>query len=370
MDTETKENEFESTIYLDRIRVLASIFVVVIHFGALYFYNNPVHSNIWIIATFYNCLARIAVPLFVLVSGAIYLNENKEIPIKKLFLTIIRFVVMFFVWDILYQCFDYFVINKCSFNIHAICNILGKLDSYKYHLWYLLSYVLLLSLVPILRLICKKENRAQVKYLLLLFFVGACLLEMFKFLANISDADNIVIRIIRHIVSIIDLINVGKFSNLILIFIAGWYFSTFDFKNFKKRVCAVKWIVGLGAPVLTILLCLFTNEKGFDLMANYYYLPNFVLSVSVFLSFRYSKIANKPNKFLGFVGKRTLGIYLIHVFLIELLNIYILTTVFNHISLMWSIVIIPIGVVLVYVVSLLISSLLYFIPSKTRKWIC
>lgn len=360
----------EKTIYLNRLRVIASLLVVIIHVSALFFSAYSIDNKAWVISTFYNCLSRIAVPLFIMVSGAIYLNENKQITFKKIFSAIFRFTVMFFIWDIFYLCFDYFIIKKGSINSEIFYYLFNSLTKYKYHLWYLLDYIVLLAFTPIIRLICKKENRKQVKYLLLLFLIGTCIVCFLQNLTILFNNSIFLIKEIKQIFSILELINFGKITNLFILFISGWYFSTFDFENRKKLVCILKWTIGIIAPILTILLCFATSKNGFYLLSYYYYLPNYILSICVFLTFRYSKIANSQNKFFETISDNSLGIYVTHAFVIDLIYTFILPYFSTYLNSLWMMIIIPIFVISAYVISLLISMILNLLPKKIKKWIC
>lgn len=359
-----------NTLYLNRIRIFASLFVIIIHVCALFFYSYPVNSQVWIISTFYNCLARAAVPLFVFVSGAIYLNEDKQITLKKIFLSIFRFVVIFFIWDFLYLCVDSFVINGITFTFTGVINIVKNIINYKYHLWYILSYITLLALTPILRLICKKENKKQVKYLLLLFFICTCVIQMVNFLLNLCGGSSYFIKLIQYFLGVIDLVNIGKITNLIILFISGWYFSVFEFKNEIKWVRILKWGIGILVPIITIILCLHTNKNGFEAISNYYFLPNYILTICIFLSFRYSKLSNKKNKFFDLVGNNTFCIYLVHVLIIDLIYKFFNVFLVNNCKPIWLIFIIPIYVIITYLLSLLFSMLINILPKKIKRWIC
>lgn len=306
----------ENKIYLNRIRILASLFVVTIHVAALFFYAYSPQSNVWLISTFLNSLSRTAVPLFFFVSGAIYLNENKEVTIKKIIFTILRFVVIFIIWDLLYSVTSILLEGE---NI-SFKRILTFFENYKFHLWYLLSYIFLLAITPVARLICKKENRTQVKYLLIIFILTTCVLGFLSFIFSQFQSSSIIIKIINHALSFLNILfNSSNLGTCIILYISGWYFSTFDFDNKKNLIKIVKWVCGIATPITTLLLCYYKNSNAlFEIASNYYFLPCYCLTVSIFLTFRYSKIANTPNKFWDFISGKTLGIYLIH----ELFNYF------------------------------------------------
>lgn len=264
-------------IYLDRLRILASFLVVIIHISALFFYNYTVDSSTWMLSTFFNCMARTAVPLFIFISGAIYLGTNKNITIKKLLYNIIRIIIIFILWDFIYALRD---------NINDLSKVFISMINYKYHLWYLLTYISLLSLVPILKLICKENNKIQVKYLLILFFCGTCIFEMLRMILNLFDSTSSVVKLLKWLFDFFELFNIGNIPSYLILFISGWYFSTFDFSTKKKTVLILLPILILIIPVITITLCRLVGKEGFELASNFYYLPCYLLTITIFLAFR------------------------------------------------------------------------------------
>jgi len=363
MNSMIKNSNCDNKIYLDRIRVIASIFVVTIHVSAQFINDNLINFSAYKISEFYNFLAQTAVPLFIFISGAIYLNENKCVTYKKIFLSILRFIIMFFVWDFIYLFFDYLLIKNKPLSLLGLIHILETLTDYKYHLWYLLSYIILLALVPILKLICKKENKSQVKYLLIIFLICTCSIDFLKHIVTLINSSHIILKGIKYLFTLIDLINFGKLNNLPVLFISGWYFSTFDFENKRKHILILKWFIGIGVPILSII-------SEYNLISNYFFLPNYLLTICIFLTFRYSKIANKPNKLLDFVGKHTLGIYLIHVLIIDLIVKYANVILADYYNSLLFILIIPMFILITYLLSITFAVIFDLLPKKIRKWIC
>ncbi|MGN1258898.1 MAG: acyltransferase [Christensenellales bacterium] len=325
-----------------------------------------INSKGWIISTFYNCLARTAVPLFFFVSGGLYLNEEKEITYKKIFLTILRFVVIFFIWDLIYNVFDQLVINRSKINTNTIINIIQGLINYKYHLWFLPSYIYLIALTPLLRLICKKENRKHVTYLIIIFVVGTCFYKFFEFLISFGNFKHL-----SFLIRFFDLVNFGDISSNVILFISGWYFFTFDFSDKKKLINIFLIIISIITPIITILYCIYFNTlNAFNIAANYFYLPCYFLTVLIFLKFKYSDVANKKNESLKRLSSNTFGIYLCHVLFLDLVFKIFKSTILTYANTFWMILIIPICALAIYICSNLLSLILNFLPKKIRKWIC
>ena len=74
------------SLYLDILRIMSAFMVVMVHVSAQEWGNVPVNSIEWQTLNVYDCLVIPSVPLFFMISGALFLNENYEISLKKLFL--------------------------------------------------------------------------------------------------------------------------------------------------------------------------------------------------------------------------------------------------------------------------------------------
>lgn len=88
-------------VYLDTLRVAAACAVMVLHISAQNWYSVDVNGYDWAIFNFYDSIVRWAVPVFVMISGALFLN--REIKICDLYRKYsARLVVAYFSWSTIY----------------------------------------------------------------------------------------------------------------------------------------------------------------------------------------------------------------------------------------------------------------------------
>lgn len=68
--------------YLDVLRVIAIAAVIMIHVSASFvnFYNSSLD---FALGNIFDSISRLAVPIFLMISGALMLNEEKEFNCKK-----------------------------------------------------------------------------------------------------------------------------------------------------------------------------------------------------------------------------------------------------------------------------------------------
>jgi surface polysaccharide O-acyltransferase-like enzyme len=105
MDNRIKSANKSRVLYLDLLKVVAAIGVVAIHFSAENWRKIDIYSADWAIQTIYDGIMRCAVPIFIMVSGALFLG--RDIPIKTLYKKYVLRLLIVFLHMELYICDDY-----------------------------------------------------------------------------------------------------------------------------------------------------------------------------------------------------------------------------------------------------------------------
>ena len=88
----TKSNRI---VYMDVLRVIACFSVIMIHSSAQYVVKDIGSFNFWV-GNIFDGLARIGVPLFIMISGALMLDKNYQFSTQKIIKHIIRMIVFLF----------------------------------------------------------------------------------------------------------------------------------------------------------------------------------------------------------------------------------------------------------------------------------
>lgn len=76
MDNVTKK---ERVFYLDLMRIIAIFNVIILHTAAYFWAEQPIKSYNFNVMTMYDSLVRFCVPLFVMISGILWLNPKKKL---------------------------------------------------------------------------------------------------------------------------------------------------------------------------------------------------------------------------------------------------------------------------------------------------
>lgn len=95
------------TLYLDYLRVIALLGTILLHTSVIDWQKYPVTSFNWQTFNFFDSCVRFCVPIFVMISGALFLDPDREIDNKRLFThNILRIVTSFAFWTTLYAVFS------------------------------------------------------------------------------------------------------------------------------------------------------------------------------------------------------------------------------------------------------------------------
>lgn len=339
------------TYYYDLLRILASFAVVIIHISSQNWHNAEVDSLAWNMFNIYDSIARWAVPIFTMLSGALFLNgsQTMERICKK---NIFRIAAAFTFWSLIYAVVDY---TRGS-------GVRGLMESFgHYHLWYLVIIIGLYLIIPCLRKIM--ESASLTKYFLLLalifnFIVPQCLTLLSFVSEGASSMANTVLEQMNFHFAL-------GYSGY---FVCGAYLSRI---NISKKAEKIIYILGILGFLSTILLTVvFSNYYGKSGAVFYgYFTLNVLLeSIGVFVFFKkhcaLDGYSDKIRLWVQKLAKYSFGIYLVHVLIIEQLDKRI---GWNTMSL-HPVLAVPVNGIIVFGISLIISAFLNSLP-VFRKYI-
>jgi surface polysaccharide O-acyltransferase-like enzyme len=170
------------SIPVDLIRTVAIVGVILLHAAndLTIQQMNTLEIFRWTTVDIYQSLGRMGVPLFVMLTGALLLqpskqNESLSVFFKKRWarigLPFAFWVTIYFAWD--------FTVEHQAFTANAVIN--GLLNGPYYQFWYLYMLAGLYLLTPILRILVTQGSTAILRYLVILWFVGASLIPFVSF---------------------------------------------------------------------------------------------------------------------------------------------------------------------------------------------
>lgn len=163
----------EKIYYIDVLRAVATLMTVFIHVSLNNWYGYIGTTN-WTVFTAYGCLVRACVPVFFMISGALLLDENRKLDVKRLFThNILRLAGFLLVWSFIYQLYHLGVRREAG-DISAAVMLQQSLEniftgSTQAHLWFIYSLIGLYLCLPVLRVFTGHAQKRHLEYFLLLW---------------------------------------------------------------------------------------------------------------------------------------------------------------------------------------------------------
>ena len=317
----TVNEKKERLRYPDYIRVTACIFVIVIHVTASNpWYTLDVYSKEWTILMLYNVFVRSAVPLFVMLSGAFLLNPKKYFTNSYMGKKIYHYLVVYILWSFVYAMVWFFENYAVVFDVNIAKTIkkiiLYAIDS-KYHLWFLPMLVGIYLITPCLRKIT--EAKSIMEYFLVLFMINSVLRP---FIVSVIGNE--------RVISVINRISFEMVSGYAGYFVLGYYLSVHQFSSRLRKLCYYLSIITL---IISGIGSIYISRKTYEpqgFLTGEFSLTTFFVAISIFLFFKEHIINNAGNgecvkkvaldRVIELVAENSFGVYLIHVFWIELLE--------------------------------------------------
>lgn len=342
--------------YFDYLRIISIFAVVVLHVAAQSWRRTEINTFDWHMYNLGDGLVRWGVPVFVMISGALFLG--REQTLQKLFKkNILRIAVIFVFWSVLYGLWDFFVTHK----VKTVSQMFFSMMKGHYHLWFLLMIIGLYLIVPLLNKIA--ENHSLVVYFLILALIFALLIPQgigligMKFQGLAKTLEAVLVKTNFHLAL--------GYSGY---FMLGYFLNKADI---NKKAAALIYILGFIGLFITIAgTAWLTNHDGKPNSSLYEYLTVNVCMTSMAVFVFAKQHMNKPIKnqtlhnCVMYFSKCSLGVYLVHIFVLEGLR------QFFHFSTrsLAPIYSIPLLSLSVFFISLLISVILNKIPI-INKWL-
>ena len=304
-------------LYLDVARIIAMVSMILLHVAAGGWALYPVTSFEWQACNIYDSMVRFCVPLFVMISGTLFLNPNKEISLEKLFKkSIFRVVVAFCFWSLCYSIVftfleDYYV--KSETIAFLAVSFVKRLVLGHFHLWFLYMIVGLYLIVPFLKKITAEKKLME--YFLLLAFIFTLLIPELRVIPVLSKP-------IQNIFQ--EKMNLYFILGYSFYFVGGYYLSQYVFSSSKKYTI---YMLGILSVIFTIVMTsVLSIYKGQATDIFYRYLSPYTAFVTialfVFLKNTIRKIhfSDKMVQCILLVSKYSFGIYLVHVFFLQIVK--------------------------------------------------
>ncbi|MBE6070885.1 MAG: hypothetical protein E7208_02885 [Clostridium butyricum] len=296
---------------IDIMRVICSIFIVIIHIIDFYFLSyNQVGNSFWQFINIFESSIRFAVPIFFMISGALLIknfNESiKNFYKKRLFKLVVPYILISIAYSIGNQ-----IIKTNTVSVNSIVKNIISFDAH-YHLWFFEPLIILYLITPLIRkliLFLEKNNKNIIIniYLVLWIVLGIIIPTVVNIYNHTS---------FRYGIQIL---------NYLGYFILGYAIRNYYKKLFYNREKLLILMYSISMIITFFGNCFYLNSET-GIYNNYFIVPStlniYIEAFSVFMYFNIKEV--KLNMFkqniVNMIGECSLYIYLLHPIFILILK--------------------------------------------------
>lgn len=332
-------------VYLDLLRLFATFAVILLHVATSEFSVFSLRGE-WYAAVVYDSITRWCVPVFVMISGALFLNPGKNICyrsifskyVPRLFIAYVFWTVVYFIWA-LYFYYDFNVLDNESFSIKQTL-----LAPFNYHLWFLPLLMGIYFLIPVFRKVA--QDKKLMRYALAIWLVYV-LFSFFQFVEGFKLA--------KYFYPLFNKNSIVGFSGY---FLLGYYLSQQSFSRRNRRVIYLCGILGLFVAIAGTFYISITSAEAEERYFDNLSLQVVAMSAALFVLLRQlaPRCGQGVLRFVEWIRKDLFGIYLTHVIWINVVN----TDAFRHSC--SEIITLPLITLIVFLLSLLTTKLIRLVP--------
>lgn len=335
---------------MDCLRIFSVLATIMLHVCSV-ISGLDINTNEWNIFNIYNSGVRWSVPVFVMISGALFLGRNINFD-KILKKNVKRIFTACLFWSCVYA-----IINRIEYGSSLKDTIIQIITGH-YHMWFCYMIIGLYLLVPVINgMIASME---KVIYFLLLAFVFSFVMQnLFAFFSYYDESISAVIGAVAWNFQFY--FTYGYVSY----FVCGYYLSRIDLSKRKRKNI---YLIGIiGYLFTTIITRLLSVKEGVTISTFWDNLTVNVMAeaVAVFTLFKYTigrwKFKGRVTDLIIRLSNDSFGAYLIHALIIEQLNYWGKMNVLVFTNKWFSI---PVVSVVVFAVSFVASDLI-----NRSKWL-
>ena len=300
----------DTVVPVDLIRTVAIVLVLLLHASTEYYANIDQMSTqgvqIWAASNFYDSIARVCIPLFVMLSGALLLQPSKADESLSQFykkrwdrlgLPIIFWSIIYFAWAA--------SVDGKPLTLLSVTQ--GVLTGPYYQFWFLYLLIGFYLITPLLRVAIKHASRQILRYTLLVWFVGTAVTPLLTLFGSYYLNANFFI-----------------FTGWIGYYVLGIYLTTVNLKRsllYIGLIGGLLWTIGGSYFIVATLGQRFSQffYDGFSINMIVASASMFLLLLTVSPSALQAKYP-RGSRVLRVISVNTLPIFLFHVIILEMLQ--------------------------------------------------
>lgn len=304
----TMTSKTEHIVFL---RAMATIAVVLYH-------SKPSVENGLVVHNFISLLFNWCVPIFFMISGALFFDSNKHVDFKYMLNKTLNILKIIVFWGFVYNLISMIIIEK-SISLDIIKNsifmILKADTTYCYQFWYLYSLIGIYLLIPLFKPWFDKylkngDNISNecVTMLIIWFLLSTVLVTCCNGFGISINVWNGSFRV---------------FSAYFFLVICGRILENYDFNNKYKKFLILSLAIFVAQLLFFIIMIITGNYDKYEKWYGYQSIFTLNMSIVLYLLVKkidFSKVNIKIRKLYSVVAKYSLQIYILHVMVIQILR--------------------------------------------------
>lgn len=246
-------------------------------------------------------VVRFAVPAFVMITGFLLLNPQKEMSIKKVLKYILRMGAVLLTVGYIY-CLIESVAGKGTANLPSqfVSSFVSLLEGKSWaHMWYVYMLIGMYCLTPLLKAATQYSSKATIQFTLAILFLLTILRSTINSFTGMNFAPLIPIT-----------------EPYLFYYLMGFYIQRY---SINKKSCIYMMIAGFLCNVFLLLMVLPKNPK-FETGSDNIFIMLFSVGFFAFANGNALLEKMAKNKIIVSISKYSFGIYLFHPFFMNLLN--------------------------------------------------
>lgn len=283
--------------WIDFLRLLGIIGVLTMHICGNTLNTFGLDNTSKQIYYFMIYISEYAVPLFIMISGIMFLNKENLTIKSMLKKYVLKVLIGIFLFGIFFSSLE-LIYDGWNLNLNFMKEVFIRIISGNTwaHMWYLYLIFGLYLITPILRILSKNMNKNEYKYFLIIMYIFCILIPELSKILRVEIA-----------------FSISGISGYIFYYFWGYYLYNFGVsKVFKKGIYAISFI----AIIFLFLKSL--KDNNLDMLSYTSNIP-FLISTSIILFLKNKKFGDAISKVLSQIGINSYGIYIFHQLFINII---------------------------------------------------
>lgn len=313
-----RQSSIKTNLGLSYCRALATIAIIILHTGFILSTNFQfqIKENI-VLRILVNC-SMWAVPIFLMVTGALLLDENKKLTLNKLIKKYIkRILLSIVIFVAIYQIVD-IILDEKQINFNQLLIYLENLYTGKTYspMWYLYMLIGLYLMMPMYRAFIKECDDKEIKFILFIYLVFISIIPIigiFKFKSGFYIHELTIYPFYLFVGYSLHkgIIKINFKKGLLLFLISTIIICILTYHRWKNNYNNLEVFWGYSSPiVIAQSIGMFSIIMGINKSLNWKNKENKI------------KYYNRNEKFFSKVllkiDDKSFGIYLIHIIIIRI----------------------------------------------------